>query len=585
MIDLRTAALAARAGNDLPRRDPLAHRRMSSSQARALVEWVAQGIEGYGHAGNAAAKTEELAALFVRMCRGQARFDARLMGRRGDPSAPPEAAPYWIDLPGLIDGEAWRHWVLVQSYDQGKDSSMRAYRRVLGRWPHRIGWLDKSRGIVKLIKVKPEIEGWPDDPETWSEITFISTESMTEEDVQYVQGARVHSVHGDEMPPEAVWREVRARRIANRPLYKAIGATPEYKHEWEWCLADFRHCLMKPVRGRVRVQWSVRDNRALSLEDIEARLQDYLLGDGTKSDLYDARESGEHVDAAGACPFPVAPMKRLLAGCQDGRLETVELRGAPNEEWEPDYRDLLPARLEIERWLKYDPAHSYLISADTSRGIDDGKHDPCELQVWDWSERLLVCRYGQRGGHGGYVDEETLALLADRLGREYGKARIEVEVAGNFGVQLIATLRKLRYPNIGHDDRTVKPGQISPAYGWTASPTTNGENVNALIEGLNNDSFLVWSSDVVSQWMDVREDEYGRPANVRKGARHHREAMVCAGRALHVMGAPAPIVMAARQASGLDAALRRDFGRDVKRPGKIVSRPVAGGAKFRTSPK
>ena len=570
--DLRAAAIAAAVGNDLRYHDPLRYRRMSSPQARKLIEVVATGVEGYGHAGNAAAKTEELAAFFTRLCRGQRRFDARLMGRAGDPSAPPETEPYWINLPGFrASGEPWRHWVMVQSYDQGKDSSMRAYRRVLGRWPHRIGWLDKSRGIVKLIKVKPEIEGWSDDPETWSEITFISTEGMTDEDVKYVQGARIDSAHQDELGPMSVWREVRARRIANEELYLCTTATPEYKHEWEEQLADFLECRERVVRGRYRIQWSVRDNRALTLADIEKRVQSYLRGDGSKSDLFDARVAGEHVDAAGGNPFPTAPLREMLDDARPGQIERIEIRRAPDHEWDDDLRDILPAWAEVERWFAVNPLHSYLMTVDTSRGIDSPEHDPCELEIWDWSSdpHVLVLRFGMRAGKGGYLDEESLAILADKLGREHNECRIDPEVAGNFGVPFIHTLRKLRYPNIGHDDRARRPGEIDLQYGWNANPTTNGENVNALIEALNNGRMLCWSADVLNQLLDVREDREGRPAKVRKGARHHRESMVCAGRALHVMlTTPAPAIMQARKRVGIEAALRNDFGREVALPSK-----------------
>lgn len=571
----RTAAAAARVGQAMRRADPLLYRRMSSPQARQLIEWVVQGVDAYGHAGNAAAKTDELCAFFLRLCRHQKGFDARLMGREGDPEAPAETEPYWIDLPGPpASGEAWRHWVLVQSYDQAKDSSMRTYRKLLGKHPHKIGWLDRANGKIKLIKVKPD--GWhSDDPETWSEITFISQENMTDEDVRYVQGARVNSIQMDEIGKMSVWRECRARRIANETLYLAIGATPEYKHEWEEFLEDYRSCLFRPVRGRVRVQWSVRDNRALSLEDIESRIQGYLKGTGEKSDLYEARVAGEHVDSAGACPFPSAPMLAMLRGCLPGRLDVIEIRGEPLAATDPDYRDFLPADAVLERWRVSVPGHSYLITADTSRGIDDEKHDPCEMEVWDWSvfPHECVARFGMRKAKGGYLDEDSLAILADRVGREYNKALVDVEVTGNFGVQFVLTMRKLRYPNLAHDDKSLEPGTMSPRYGWTANPTTNGENVNALIKGLNEGTFVTWSADMVQQWMDVREDEQGRPANVRKGARHHREAMVCAGRALHHMQTkPAPVVMQRRAELGLEAALRKDFGRPVKIPGRPSKR-------------
>lgn len=552
------AGIAASIGLDLPKRDPLRFNLMNSLAQRKVTEWVASGIECYWHAGNGSGKTRGLAALFLAMCRGWTRMDGRLLVRRGEEPDAFSTTPHWITLPGLVDGQPWRHWVLVNSYDQAKDSSLLAFRQLLGKHPHTLGWIDKAKGTVKLIRVKPD--GWhSDEPSTWSEITFISQEGMTDEDVKFVQGARINSAQGDEMPKENVWREIRARRAANQRLYLGIGATPEFKHEWEWCLEDFAGCYDNPTRGRVRLQSSMRDNRALSLEDVKARVESYA-GDS----LEEARINGEHCDVSGACPFPHEPMDRLLAQCQPGLFETIEIRTAPTDPTAPDYRDILPASAKIERWLAFDPTHSYVITNDTSRGIDDDAHDPCEMQIWDWTEPALVCRFGHRKGRGGYLDEDSLAILADKLGREYGNALIDVEVAGSWGQQFILTLRKLRYPNIAHDDRTVSPGVTRKEYGWTASPTTNGEIVNALIKGLNEGSFHCWSRDVVSQWKDVREDSQGRPAKVAKGKRHHREAMICAGRALHwIQTRPAPRVMEKRREDSLAAALRKEFGREV----------------------
>jgi hypothetical protein len=221
--------------------------------------------------------------------------------------------------------------------------------------------------------------------------------------------------------------------------------------------------------------------------------------------------------------------------------------------------------LRIERWEERNPEHSYLITIDPSRGIDDDEHDPCELQVWDWSDPMLVCRFGMRSGKGGYADEDSVGILADILGRQYGNALVDWEVVNGRGEQVSLTLRKLRYPNLSHDDRSVTPGVLSENYGWNANPTTNGEIVNAIIKGTNDDTYLCFSADVYRQLLDVREDNQGRPAKVRKGARHHRESMICMGRALHVIQTKAaPRVMQSREQTGMRAILRRDFGRPVK---------------------
>jgi len=578
------AALAAHVGLRLVKTDPLRFRRFSSPQVRDLIRWVAQGVEGYGHAGNGAAKTDELSAFFLRLCRGQreiAGINAELLpsrdGVRDGPGEP-------ILLPGLRNGEPWHHWVLIQSWDQGKDSTMLAYRRLLGQWPHEIGWLDRARGVIKLIRVKPD--GWAsDDPATWSSITFISQEGMTDEDSRYVQGARIDSAQGDEMPKESVWREVRMRARANQILYLAIGATPEYKPEWEWCFEDFRPCLMRVVGGRVRVQWSVEDNRALSHDDLLRRWE--KLGgtpedfgdvdkEGKRDPLIAARWNGVHVDITGKSPFlrQRKQLDRLLADARHGRFETLALRNS-DEASDAEGRMILPVSARIERWLPYNPTHAYLGVADTSRGIDDPDYDPCEFQLWDWTDAMCVARFGQVDGVGGYLDEDSLAILADLLGRQYGGALIDGEVNGGFGVQFFLTLRKRGYPNLAHDDRSLKPGGLSDSYGWAATATANAEHVNAIIKGLSEDSFLCWSPDMVRQWLDVTERPDGRSTQVRRGVRHHREAMICAGRALHLIQTrPAPTVIQRREEVGLARALKHDFGRDIRRkPGQSRGTP------------
>lgn len=558
--DLRAVALAASSGLQLPKSDPLAYRRMASIAQRTALESIAIGIEVYWHAGNGSGKTEGLAHLFVALVQGRKRIDARLMTRPGEDHDPDDDEPRWLDLPGLVNGEPWRHWVLVNGFDQAKDSSMRAYRKLLGNWPHEIGWVDPRKGTVKLIKVRPLL--WEnDDPASWSEITFISQEGMTEEDVRRVQGARINSAHGDEMPKQNVWREVRARRDANQKIYLGIGATPEFQSEWQWCLDDFQGCFGSPSGGRLRLQSSMRDNRALSLNDIADRIASYR-GDS----LAKARIDGEHVNISGACPFPKEPIERMLKDAVPGRIELIELRSKPVEDWQPDFRDILPSTAFIERWFDYDSTHSYLITVDTSRGIDDGKHDPCELHLWDWTEPMLVCRFGMRNKEGGFLDEDSLAILADKLGHEYGNAMIDVEVAGQWGQQFILTLRKLRYPNIAHNDRTIRPGVVAPEYGWRASPTSNGEIVNALIKGLSEDGFMCWSKDAIQQWADVRESADGTTPGVSRKARHHRESMICAGRALHwIQTRPAPRVRPTQVRDNFTQALIHDFGRDIRK--------------------
>ena len=577
--DLRAMGLAARAGLDLPLRDPLKFRRMSSVAQRRACEFVARGVETYWTAGKAGAKTSGFAHVFVAMMRGLRRIDGRLLKRRGpewirewdrrQPFAPKdEDEECWIDLPGLVNGEAWRHVVIVNSYDQAILSSNAAYLKLIGRWPHEIGYVDSPRtGRIKTIRVKPD--GWmSDDPATWSQAIFISQEGMTEDDVKRVQGMRVDSCHGDEAPMRRLWQEIRARQDAGRRLYLGIGYTPQVRAEWEWLHESdegFNNCADFPRGGRVWIRSSVEDNRAMSVPDLRSRYNK------AKGDLeFRARWDGEHVDVSSQCPFPHKPMDRLLAQCQKGRRDRYVLR-EPTEA-RPDI-EVAPA--VVERWVPYNPLHKYVGIFDPSRGIDDGKHDPCEMQVWDWTEPMLVARFGQMERAGGFLDEDALAILADMVGREYGGMLIDGEVSGGYGVTFFARLRELRYPNLAHDDKTVSPGVYRKEYGWVASQTTNGEIVGALIRGLKEGSFQCWSADVIRQWKDVRMAQDGTTPGVKRGARHHREAMICAGRALHrIQTQSAPHVFQRMEDTSLAAALRKDFGREVMFPRRMAPQAV-----------
>ena len=79
----------------------------------------------------------------------------------------------------------------------------------------------------------------------------------------------------------------------------------------------------------------------------------------------------------------------------------------------------------------------------------------------------------------------------------------------------------------------------------------------------------LWSGDVVRQWKDVRMAKDGTTPGVKKGARHHRESMICAGRALHWIQTRAALpIPEARVEDPMRAALRKDFGRPVALPSR-----------------
>lgn len=562
MIDAVAVGLAARRGLQLAREDPLRFRRMSSVAQRRLFEYAAAGLEVAWRAGNQGGKTYGGAHLGVALARGLRRIDGRLMHRPGEEPDPADDAPHWIELPELEQPTRW--WVLVRSYDQAKDSSMKAYRELLGRHPHSIAWLDKAGGKVKTLRVK--YEGCESDhPDDWSEITFVSQENVSEDDVQKFTGARLDGVHADEPPDMHIWREMRARGQANRRFFRWVTFTPIYREQWEQLKADFDGCYENPTGGKVEIRSSVEDNRALSREHLEALRVSWQAD---PKGLFRARWDGDYVDVTGGSPFHLRHLERWAGRARPGKIVKVNLRKirVAREPEEEDGREPVVARsLAVEMWRPREKLRPYLLVVDPSRGIDDPEHDPGAFIVGTWSEPWeIVC------AHTSYANAYSLGFGAGLVGRYYNAARVDVEMNGGYGDPALLALRRMRYPNIGHEDFARDPGRLDKRMGWNTNPTSRGEMIAAIQEQMEEDTVAVWSKAITGQLAGVREDRRGKAAG--KG-RNHDEFMICLGRYLHIVTTvPAPKLYERRGDTGFEAALRKDFGRPIqvrRRSGRV----------------
>lgn len=510
--------------------DPLRGYRHACEAAKHLMENVAHA-EVYWRAPNSGGKTTGGCALDVAFARG--------LKELGGVTLPPIAVPNV-------------GWILTTSYKQQIDSSQKALLQWLGNWPHKIAWVQgESKGYIETVYVATALckHGTDERCATCSRIVFHCAESNS------AIGGRIDWAHADEIPPEHVWREVRARFTAGRPFYRYITATPMRRREWEWIREDFRACEGKhrPVNGRMELRSSLHDNRFLSPRQIEAVLESWQ-GDP----LYDARSKGDYVDTEGDCPFDLPSLQRWQKSCREPAIERITVQ---TEKTFDDGRYLVARHCDVEVWEKPQEGATYLMVLDPSTGVKSKTHDPAGLHVYRRGSRpTLVLRYDD------YLEPYGLGYLASLIGRRYHNALVDIDMTGGYGAPTVTALSQQRYHNIMRDYHEDRPGAQTGRLGFTITAVNRSEITTAIQRALLEDSVDMPSADVISCLMGVTEDEKGKWL---AGPGRHDEDMICMGRALHLMStlpAPAPKPrMDASERMGLMLGRRGLFR---KRPGK-----------------
>lgn len=536
-------ALAQRAAAAVDR-DPLDSFEFASHAQRRLVEVACGGIEVYYRSGNWAGKTWIGAATGISLSQGR-----RYLGK----AAPSKWSVGRIPLP---QRRLPQHgWVLSRSYKQQGPSVQEAYLKLLGKWPHECGWINRKLNHLGYIWVKPK--GWhSDDYETWSKITFASQEN---DDVAL--GGRLDWVHADEPPRQEVWREIRKAGLASRGFVLFITATPIDVAEWGWLEDDFKLAQDGPYKGRLLISSTVYDNLSLSDEEKKALEEKYENDPHREARLY-----GTPIHAGGACPFPGPGLASWKKKSEPGAPHLVEVQTKVESQAGGRMKTVLS--VSVDGWGDRDPASSYYFTVDLASGVRSPNHDPCCLQVWCRKRRKLMRMYWDY--LHPYGMGRLAAALAPAFSTPVGPPVIDPENNGGYIDQFLEGLEDGGAIGcVPRDWRSSRPGAWPKALGYAQGRVTRDNAIAALMRAAADEIAGEPSCDIRSLALveclgNCITDGTGKIV-ARFG--YHDDPMLCAGRALHmlnVMPAESP-----REESQPDSLLRfRDllqasFGRPI----------------------
>lgn len=503
MLDLGSSYLAMRRVLDDAARDPLARWHPNGAKQLEVIEHVAAGHDTYVKGANKWGKTTVGGAFFVAQSRGKRTFCGVRMPR--------------VPLPNTT-------MVLSLDYRQQELSVQRAYLGLIGDHPHKVSWLPGRSGqIAQAIHVRPD--GWTNEDEsTWSRIQLYSQENR-----RSGVGARAHGLHADEPPRERIYREARKAGEPGYDFPKVITATPTLRSLWEWLKKDFPAVPGRVVKGRVMLEASVYDalrtennpRGSLTQADIDELLELYEGDPLRKARLY-----GLECNTDGASPFhrQYAELEKWLEACFEPEWqEWAIVREVPT----PRGMELVEERVSVEIYEPPDTTETYLGVIDASLGIDDGAHDPGELQIWAMRRPRLVARYN------GYIGAYGLGILGAGLGRYYHDALLDPDTTGGYGGPVLTALRDAEYHKIAHDSDPGRGGKLSTELGFTINAATRAQFISSLQEALGASAsghryLWIWSEDVIRELRDLIVDARGR---IVTGPGMHDESLTCAGRA------------------------------------------------------
>lgn len=497
--------------------DPLKQYRHASVAAERFVE-VCKQVEhlwtlevGY-RGGNGSGKTRVGASLGVSLARGLTHLGGTPLPK--------------LPVPNV-------GWVLVQTRMQQIDASQAAYLTCIGNWPHKISYVSgEGKGYIERIDVataKCE-HGMDKRCQYCSRIMFHCAESDSS------IGGRIHWAHADELPPEKLWGEVRARFSAGTPLLKFLTYTPLFRYEWAWIADQFKNCFETIVDRRIEFRSTIKDNRFISKEQAAS-----IMSDWKDDPFYEARINGDFVDTEGDCPFDVPRLqewkKRLYVVPPEIREVSIIA-----EKTTDAGRIREPRIVRYEVWEDVDPEDSYLLIADPSTGVRSKAHDPAGFHVWSRLKRKIVARFND------YLEPYGLGWLIGKVAPIYNNALVDVDMTGGYGAPTITALSTdLKHRNINRDYQEHRPGTIGSQLGFKITSENRSEITTAIQRALAEESCIIPSEAVISCLLGCTVDEKGK---YLAAPGRHDEDMICMGRALHLMdtmGKPAKRILTPRE--------------------------------------
>lgn len=480
-MDDRSLGLAFEIDKEARRNDPLRFFEWASWAQERVAREIDRG-EILVRSGNKAGKTQGAAALFVALARGE----RELAG---------------VELPPIRTPNTG--WIVVPSYKQAQDSVVKAYRKMLGRWPHR---LIKQNTFIVGFYIKPNRPEVGEDQDNWSKILLMPDEGTEP------TGGRIDWAHGDEPPSQYMWTEVRWRGESGLPFYRLLTLTPKKRINWQWIKDDFEGSLGQWNNGKLELQLSIHENRFLTPKDI-AEAERQAKSEGA---MGAARLRGEYIDDSGGNPFDRGKLDEWMAATRPGKpISLTVVRQSEAQK--------VLATCECEEWEPYDPQDVYLIVLDTGKGINDRKHDPDCLHVWSRRKRKLVFRFN------GYVGGYGIGRLGGQVARRYGRAEVDPAVTGGYGEAVLSGLTDEKCTTIARNTTQTAPGKMASVLGFNESMETNNQWRGAVERALMVGDVTIPSREVVQCFLDLVVNDRGK---ILAGPGYHDEDWVCAGRAI-----------------------------------------------------
>tara|TARA_B100000214_G_scaffold53891_2_gene34338 strand:- start:1537 stop:3123 length:1587 start_codon:yes stop_codon:yes gene_type:complete len=178
--------------------------------------------------------------------------------------------------------------------------------------------------------------------------------------------------------------------------------------------------------------------------------------------------------------------------------------------YDPKYRTAIDRNFWI--WKEYNPASTYMISADVARG--DGK-DFSVFQVFDLTTMEIVAEYQ------GKVTPDVFSRVLYDAGLEFGQALLVVE-NNSVGYSVLEKLRESRYPNLYYSLKSTheyveefRAENMSNAVcGFTMSMKTRPLIIAKLEEFIRNGIIKIYSSRLISEMRTFIWNN-GRPEAMR----------------------------------------------------------------------
>lgn len=165
-----------------------------------------------------------------------------------------------------------------------------------------------------------------------------------------------------------------------------------------------------------------------------------------------------------------------------GEREYLDFNGVESNEglwiWEEPEHGKRPKIVGSRVIEKGEPGHQYVIGVDIATGEGN---DFSAIQVFDITSMAQVAEYM------GRVPIETLAKMADFLGRYYNTALVNPERSG-VGIPFVQDFKKLAYPNIWQQKERGRSGMKRKPHGFSTTPSSKPTLNKALCQFISEEA-------------------------------------------------------------------------------------------------